>query len=113
MGLERSFTHFLAPPFRVHRTFSKTTVFEGWFGWCISLDFCTRRVIRFGRQVRLLSLTCLSADESAPPQLTPSGPKILCNQRKRAERRDLRAPVYGWFTEGFDTAEREVGRFAI
>jgi hypothetical protein len=34
------------------------------------LDFCTRRVIRFGCQVRLLSLSCLSADEAAPPQLT-------------------------------------------
>ena len=34
------------------------------------LDFCTRRVIRFGCQVRLLSLSCLSADEPAPPQLT-------------------------------------------
>ncbi len=24
---------------------------------------------------------------------------------KRAEARDLLAPVYGWFTEGFDTAD--------
>jgi hypothetical protein len=34
------------------------------------LDFCTRRVIRFGCQVRLLSLSCLSADEPVQPQLT-------------------------------------------
>ena len=26
-------------------------------------------------------------------------------QGRRAEARDLRAPVYGWFTEGFDTAD--------
>jgi predicted ATPase len=24
---------------------------------------------------------------------------------KRAEARDLLAPIYGWFTEGFDTAD--------
>ena len=26
-------------------------------------------------------------------------------QGRRAEARDLLAPVYGWFTEGFDTAD--------
>ena len=26
-------------------------------------------------------------------------------QGRRAEARDLVAPVYGWFTEGFDTAD--------
>ena len=26
-------------------------------------------------------------------------------QGKRAEARELLAPVYGWFTEGFDTAD--------
>ena len=26
-------------------------------------------------------------------------------QRRRTEARDLLAPVYGWFTEGFDTAD--------
>jgi predicted ATPase len=26
-------------------------------------------------------------------------------QGKRAEARDLLAPIYGWFTEGFDTAD--------
>jgi hypothetical protein len=36
---------------------------------CRIRDFCIRRLIRFGRQVCLLSLTCLSADEPAPPQL--------------------------------------------
>jgi hypothetical protein len=28
---------------------------------------------------------------------------LLCRQRKRIEARDLLAPIYGWFTEGFDT----------
>jgi hypothetical protein len=27
------------------------------------------------------------------------------NQGKRREARDLLAPVYGWFTEGFDTVD--------
>ena len=27
------------------------------------------------------------------------------NQGKRAEAHELLAPVYGWFTEGFDTAD--------
>jgi predicted ATPase len=30
----------------------------------------------------------------------------LCHdQGREAEARDLLAPVYGWFTEGFDTAD--------
>jgi len=29
--------------------------------------------------------------------------RLWRNQGKRAEARDLLAPVYGWFTEGFDT----------
>jgi class 3 adenylate cyclase/tetratricopeptide (TPR) repeat protein len=30
---------------------------------------------------------------------------LWCDQGKRAEARDLLTPVYGWFTEGFDTAD--------
>jgi tetratricopeptide (TPR) repeat protein len=33
--------------------------------------------------------------------------RLLCRQGKRAEARDLLAPVYGWFTEGFDTLDLE------
>jgi len=29
--------------------------------------------------------------------------RLWCDQDKRAEARDLLAPVYNWFTEGFDT----------
>jgi hypothetical protein len=32
------------------------------------------------------------------------------NQGKRDEVRDLLAPVYGWFTEGFDTLDLEEAR---
>jgi len=31
--------------------------------------------------------------------------RLWRDQGKRAEARDLLAPVYGWFTEGFDTLD--------
>ena len=31
--------------------------------------------------------------------------RLLGEQGRRSEARDLLAPVYGWFTEGFDTAD--------
>jgi predicted ATPase len=31
--------------------------------------------------------------------------RLLRDQGKRAQARDLLAPVYNWFTEGFDTAD--------
>jgi predicted ATPase len=31
--------------------------------------------------------------------------RLLRDQGKRDEARDLLAPVYGWFTEGFDTLD--------
>ena len=31
--------------------------------------------------------------------------RLWCNQGKYGEARDLLAPIYGWFTEGFDTAD--------
>ena len=31
--------------------------------------------------------------------------RLRCDQGRRAEARDLLAPVYSWFTEGFDTAD--------
>ncbi|MBV8334810.1 MAG: hypothetical protein JO358_05045, partial [Alphaproteobacteria bacterium] len=31
--------------------------------------------------------------------------RLLGEQGRRAEARDLLAPVYGWFTEGFDTPD--------
>ena len=29
--------------------------------------------------------------------------RLWCKQDRRGEARDLLAPIYGWFTEGFDT----------
>jgi predicted ATPase len=31
--------------------------------------------------------------------------RLWQSQGKRAEARELLAPIYGWFTEGFDTAD--------
>jgi predicted ATPase len=31
--------------------------------------------------------------------------RLYCDQGKRQEARDLLAPVYGWFSEGFDTLD--------
>jgi predicted ATPase len=31
--------------------------------------------------------------------------RLWCDQGKRQQARDLLAPIYGWFTEGFDTLD--------
>jgi predicted ATPase len=31
--------------------------------------------------------------------------RLWCDQGKRKQARELLAPVYGWFTEGFDTRD--------
>ena len=36
---------------------------------------------------------------------TMSMARLWCDQGKRDEARDLLAPIYGWFTEGFDTRD--------
>jgi predicted ATPase len=36
--------------------------------------------------------------------------RLWRDQGKRAEARELLAPVYGWFTEGFDTLDLKKAR---
>ena len=36
--------------------------------------------------------------------------RLWQHQGKRAEARELLAPIYGWFTEGFDTADLQEAR---
>jgi len=36
--------------------------------------------------------------------------RLWRDQRKRDEARELLAPVYGWFTEGFDTLDLKGGQ---
>ena len=39
--------------------------------------------------------------------------RLWCEQGKRDEARDLLAPVYGWFTEGFDTLDLKEARMLL
>ena len=50
---------------------------------------------------------CRPASGARPLELraATSLARLWAEQGKRAEARDLLAPVYGWFTEGFDTAD--------
>jgi predicted ATPase len=41
---------------------------------------------------------------------TMSLARLWQHQGKRAEARDLLAPIYGWFTEGFNTADLQDAR---
>jgi len=54
------------------------------------------RSIRIARQQRASSLELRAATSLA---------RLWGEQGWRAEARDLLAPVYGWFTEGFDTPD--------
>ena len=50
---------------------------------------------------------CRREQQARSPELraATSLARLWVEQGKRAEARDLLAPVYGWFTEGFDTAD--------
>jgi predicted ATPase len=39
--------------------------------------------------------------------------RLWQEQDKRAEARELLAPIYGWFTEGFDTAELQEAKVLL
>jgi predicted ATPase len=39
--------------------------------------------------------------------------RLWCDQGKRDEARDLRAPIYGRFTEGFDTLDLKEAKAPI
>ena len=42
-------------------------------------------------------------EQQAPPWEEPQRPRLRHEQSKMHQARDLLAPVYGWFTEGFET----------
>jgi predicted ATPase len=39
--------------------------------------------------------------------------RLWRDQGRRAEARELLAPVYGWFTEGFDTADLKDAKWLL
>ena len=57
---------------------------------------CFERALDISRQQKARSLELRAATSLA---------RLRAKQSKRAEARDLLAPVYGWFTEGYDTAD--------
>jgi predicted ATPase len=52
---------------------------------------------------------CLTTDEGAATEANlctaMSMARLWSDQGKRDEARELLAPIYGWFTEGFDTLD--------
>jgi predicted ATPase len=66
--------------------------------WCVDR---VDRALSVARQQQAKSLELRAAMSMA---------RLWRDQGKRDEARDLLAPVYGWFTEGFDTLESERGK---
>jgi predicted ATPase len=65
-------------------------------GSACEIEACFARAIAITRTQRAKSLELRAARSLA---------HLWCDQGKRDEARDLLAPVYGWFTEGFDTLD--------
>jgi predicted ATPase len=59
-------------------------------------EACFQRALEVARRQEAKSLELRAAMSLA---------RLWQHQGKRAEAHDLLAPVYGWFTEGFDTAD--------
>jgi predicted ATPase len=59
-------------------------------------EVCFQQALTIARRQQAKSLELRAAMSLA---------RLWQRQGKRAEARELLAPVYGWFTEGFDTAD--------
>ncbi len=59
-------------------------------------ESCFEQSIQIARRQQAKSLELRAATSLA---------RLWGEQGRRAKARDLLAPVYGWFTEGFDTAD--------
>jgi predicted ATPase len=57
-----------------------------------------------------LDVACRQQAKSLELRAATSLSRLWQRHGKRAEARDLLAPVYGWFTEGFDTADLQEAR---
>ena len=54
---------------------------------------------------RALDVACRQEAKSLELRAAMSLARLWQQQGKRTEARELLAPIYGWFTEGFDTAD--------
>jgi predicted ATPase len=54
---------------------------------------------------RALDVACRQEAKSLELRAAMSLSRLWQQQGKRAEARELLAPIYGWFTEGFDIAD--------
>ena len=60
------------------------------------VESCFQKALTVAREQRAKSWELRAATSLA---------RLWCEQGERAEARALLAPVYGWFTEGFDTPD--------
>ena len=60
---------------------------------------------RRGRSLRAIEVARRQRAKTAELRAATSLARLWRDQGKRNEARNLLAPVYGWFTEGFDTAD--------
>ena len=54
---------------------------------------------------RAIEIACRNSDKTAELRATTGLSRLLDKQGRRAEARAMLANIYGWFTEGFDTAD--------
>jgi predicted ATPase len=69
---------------------------------------CWRKAQRDRLPTRLLTQRQLNGEESRKRQA-----RLWQRQGQRTAARDLLAPVYGWFTEGFDTADLQEAKVLL
>jgi hypothetical protein len=65
-------------------------------------------------EIELYALAAAESETRASGKVTALSSRMsltrLCDQGKRDDARNLLAPVYGWFTEGFDTLDLKEAR---
>jgi predicted ATPase len=67
----------------------------------LEAERCLRQAVNMARQQQAKSLELRTAVSLS---------RLWQHQGKRVEARALLAPIYGWFTEGFDTADLQDAR---
>ncbi len=67
-------------------------------------ETCFRQALDVARQQQAKSLELRAATSLA---------RLWQSQGKRQEARELLAPIYGWFTEGFDTADLQEAKLLL